>query len=52
MDARLACEKHVNAITTNENETIELLRKLQKHFSETGINDYKQRFCETTSKLW
>ena len=26
--------------------------KIEKNFAKTGINDYIQSFCETTSRLW
>ena len=49
-DARLTFGEHLKVSTTKVNKTVELLRKLAKKFAKTGINDYIQRFCESTSR--
>ena len=51
LDARFTFEGHLKVITTKVNKTIGLFWKLQ-NFAKTGINDYIQSFCETTSRLW
>ena len=50
LDARFTFEGHLKVITTKVNKTIGLFWKLQ-NFAKTGINDYIQSFCETTSRL-
>ena len=49
LDARLTFEEYLKVITTKVNKTV---TEIAKHFAKTGIKDYVQSLCETTSRLW